>query len=139
MADLASLADIFVRLTYYLCYLAMAVHFLAKKNNSERLKYLLVVAGIFSIVFLSMGIFSFSGEWDFSLTQMAIMVFLAYTGIPLMVSRELALLLFVVYAISISNSFFLSFFLGAIAYIIVTWGFIFSAVEILGIRLGKSS
>jgi hypothetical protein len=137
--DLMEIAGFFLQLSYLLCYVAQAVILLCKKNNAERLKYLFVIAGIYLIVFASMGKLDFlNQELDFSFTQMAIMVFLAYTGTPMMIKKETAAILFVVYAVSSFANFFFSSILGTIAYLIVTWGLIFGAIELSSLKLKET-
>lgn len=135
---IAELAELVIR---YLVYLAILIFFLNAKNNGERLKIILVVSGVFFVVWMSQGIFDFSPEsaWSFTLVQMVIMVWLAFAGIPLMIDRRLAVLLFLIFIFSLSTNLFFSFALGMISYIIVSFGFIADALNILSGKMNAKN
>ncbi len=62
---------------------------------------------------------------------MVILAFLVFTGTPLIIKPLTAMLLLLVYFVTLSNQDFLARMIGVISYIILSYGFIRSAIDIL--------
>jgi len=134
MFDIVETVGVLLLVVSYLIYLAIIIFVVCAKDSGERLRLLLIVGGLFFIVFLSEGGFSFSpsSAWSFTLAQMLIMVFLSLSGIKLLIGREIVVSLFLIYLLSLTNAFFLSFLVGAVSYIVVSYGFILAALDKIG-------
>jgi hypothetical protein len=130
--DVAEIFGWFLQIVSYLVYGAIVVQFLAQKNNSERAKFVIIVVGLFAIIFVSEGGLPNQSEvWSFTFRQMAIMAFLAFTGIKLLIGRPMVLLIFIIYLVSFFTSTFFSFIAGAITYVLLSYGFIYSTLKII--------
>lgn len=132
MFDLIGAIEITMVVIQYLIYLAILIFFLNCKNDSERMRIILIVAGVFFLLFLSQGVFDFSpsSAWSFTLTQMLIMLFLAFAGIDILLDKKIVAALFIVYSVGFFQNSFLSFLIGAAAYIIVSFSF-FTATMVI--------
>ena len=141
MADFVDLVLIAWQISVYLIYFSIVIHFL-DKNSTEKFKFLLIVIGVFAILFLASGSFSFlfyNPEWPFFVTPMFLMSFLALAGIKLMIDRRIVLLLLVIFLFSLTSTVFISFLVGITTYIIVAVGFISSALRIIHHRTSGTS
>jgi hypothetical protein len=132
----AETIGIITQVVSYFVYAATAIHFFDQKDNAARFRFLLIVFGFFFIVFFSEGAFSQSHtqQLSFNVRQMAIMSFLALAGVEMLIDRKIVLLLLAVFFASYFSSswFFFSFFIGTAVYLIVAYGFIFSALKAVG-------
>ena len=132
MTDILEFIPLGLQLVLYLCYIAIVIHFIHQPNNEARFKFIFIVLGFFSIFYFATGKFTsflYNPEWSFMLTQMAIMLFLSFMGVHMLIDRNAVLILVILFLITITSKIFLAVFLGWIAYIIVIFGFIYSAYK----------
>jgi hypothetical protein len=134
--DLFELFNFIVQIVSYLVYGAIVVHFFSKKDNDERIKFLTIVIGLFAILFLSEAILPIQNNqvWPFTFKQMIIMGFLTIAGVDLLIGKTMAAVLFIIYLLAFFTTTFFSFAAAAITYIIVSYGFIYSAFKIIQSR-----
>ena len=132
MVDISSVVPAAMQIVSFLIYGAIAIHFLNLRNNGERFKFMVVIAGVIVIFLIAGGNFGtafYNPQWPFVFTQMILMSFLGFMGIHLMIHKKAILLLFTIFVVTMTSNFFIAFFIGAIAYLIVSFGFIYSALK----------
>ncbi|GEM_PF-5792620 len=132
--DLVEFAGIALQIVQYLLYAAIVVQFLAQPDNSSRFRFLLIVLGMFFVLWLAQGVsssFFHSPQWPFMFTQMVLISLLVFAGVPLMISKEMVVVLFLVFVIGLNSSIGIAWFIGVLAYLIVAFGFLYSTLQIL--------
>lgn len=140
MADIPEIVGWLLSGMLYLSYAATVVHLVYQPSNEDRLKFLGVIIGFFGIYFFATGKldwFLYNPNWSFMLTQMVLLVFLAFIGLPMMIDRWLVLGLAALLAFSYFTNTGIAMFLGWIAYIVVVFGFIYSAYKKLSTPSGQ--
>lgn len=127
-----SLIELFLAIMSYVIYLCILVQFLNQKTDLAKIRFVLIVAGVFFIQFLGAGLFPEllnRPELPWAFTQMAILGLLAMTGIELAIDRLTVLLLFGVFFIAWSSGAVVAFYVGTLAYFFVCYGFIASTFK----------
>ena len=128
MADLFDLLAFVMQIVTYLAiYFTIIVHTIDLKSNEERFKFILIVVGIFVILFLSEGKFSsffFNPQWPFMFTQLILMTYLSFVGIDLIIGKKTVLILFIIFLVGLTSNAFIAFMIGAAVYLILATGFI---------------
>ncbi|MBI4043627.1 MAG: hypothetical protein HY393_02360 [Candidatus Diapherotrites archaeon] len=128
-----------VQVLSFLVNVAIVVHFFSKKDGVARVKFVFIVGVVFLLFHVSGGGFSdyvFNPGWSFLFTQVVVMMFLALMNVPMMVQRETALLLGVIFLGSLLLNVFVAGLVGIAAYLVLSFGFSLSALKIL---LGKAT
>ncbi len=99
--------------------LAIVIHFFTAKDNSERFTFVVAITGFFALDAL---------VGDLFLAQFFVAAWLVLMDRPLMISKHLVLGLLAVAAVvqTYSPEFI---FVSAVLYIVILWGFLYSAFE----------
>lgn len=115
-----------------LVYAAIVIHFFAFPTTGERLKFLAVVAGFIIIELVSRGLFSswfFNPQWGFAFTQLVFIAFMALLNRPMLIHKYAVVVLFVVFVLAMQLNFFFSWLVAACVYVIIVYGFLYSALQ----------
>ena len=108
--------------------LAIIIHLLTKHSTRDRIHFLIIVIGFFSILHF------FEGNMFYA--QSFIVVWLVVSGIKMMLPQEvLLILLLIVLVFPLFSPAFLI--LTFLFYILVIWGFIYSAFKEAGVSLSQ--
>jgi hypothetical protein len=111
----------------YLIYLSMIVFLWKAKDNNQRMRYILIMATVLSIIHFS------QQSWPLGSEQILIMLFLSLAGIDIKIGKDIVIALSLLYFISVFNQFFLSFLIYFVSYVVVSGSFILAAVDIMSL------
>jgi hypothetical protein len=115
-------------------YFAIIVHFCFKKNNKERLEYIIIVGIFFAVLFISWGTidpFNYGQEWPFIFTAMIFMAIVALTGIKMLIPNWLVVVLLAAFLISMMSQMFFAYLIAIPSFLMLATGFIYSAFKLL--------